>query len=66
MTENNVAYNIQVLKQKMLFLHSFLVQFKSVTQLYTKLMHMAHCHSDLFLLALNILCTLYKIGECML
>jgi hypothetical protein len=47
MTENNVAYSIQVLKQRMLFLHNFLVQFKSVTQLYIKLMHMARCHSDL-------------------
>jgi len=45
-TENNVAYNTQIQKQRMPFLHNFLVQFKSVTQLHTKLMHVAHCYSD--------------------
>jgi hypothetical protein len=47
MTKNNVAYSAQVLKQRMLFLYNVLEQFKSVIQMYTKLMHMAHCHSNL-------------------
>jgi len=45
MTENNVAYSTQTLKHRIPFLHNFLGQFKSVTQLYTKLMHVAHCHA---------------------
>jgi hypothetical protein len=57
-TTENVAYSAPVLKHRMLFLYNFLVQFKPVTQLYTKLMHMAHCHSDLIPPALNMLCPL--------